>query len=254
MSHRGDHDLAASLAEGAGRLLANLHRTSPDEVARGRLESRTYLGRRLDEERPADAVLSEETEDDPARLAAERVWILEPLDGTREFGEHRDDHAWRTDFAVQVALWRREGGVTAAAVALPGRHLLYRSDTVSPPPRSRRRGALRIAVSRSRPPALLESLARELPLEVVPMGSTGAKAMAVVTGEVDLYLHVGGLYEWHSAAAVAVAKAAGLHTSRIDGSRLTYNRGSTWLPDLLICRRELAATLLGQLHRLQESR
>ena len=246
-----DHELAASLAEGAGKALIGLRRASHATDEAGHIASSAYLTRRLASERPGDAVLSQDTAADEARLGRERVWIVEPLDGGREYGERLSDHAWRTDFAVQVALFKRVGGLSAAAVALPGRHLLYRADSVARPPKLHSRGSLRIAVSRSRPPALLQRLSEELPLEVVPMGSTGAKAMSVVTGEVDIYLHVGGMYEWSSAAAVACALAAGLHASRIDGSKLTYNNPSPWLPDLLICRAELAAILLGQLHRLQ---
>ena len=90
-------------------------------------------------------------------------------------------------------------------------------------------------------------VAEALGAELVAMGSAGAKAMAVVLGHADIYAHSGGQYEWDSCAPVAVAKAAGLHVSRIDGSELRYNQPDPYLPDLLICRPELAAEVLRAL-------
>ncbi|SEP26561.1 inositol monophosphatase family protein [Trujillonella endophytica] len=192
----------------------------------------------LRRERPDDAVFSEEAADDPRRLAADRVWIVDPLDGTREYGE-----PGRVDWAVHVALWAA-GGLGAAAVALPGLDEELVTDpapalpgTVTARPR--------IAVSRSRPPAVATAAARAVGGELVPLGSAGYKVTAVVRGEVDAYVHAGGQYQWDSAAPVAVALAAGLHASRLDGSPLRYNAPDPWLPDLLVCRPELAADLLA---------
>jgi 3'(2'), 5'-bisphosphate nucleotidase len=228
----------------AGRLLLEVRgRTFGDDVERkaaGDAESHRFLVAELARLRPGDAVLSEEGADDAARLDAERVWIVDPLDGTREFSELD-----RSDWAVHVALWER-GELTAGAVALPA--LGTTLGTADPPVLpDRADGPLRLLVSRTRPPALVEELARVLDGELVPMGSAGAKAMAVVRGEADVYVHGGGQYEWDSAAPVAVARAAGLHTSRLDGSPLIYNRSDPWLPDLLVCRPELADRLLRSL-------
>jgi 3'(2'), 5'-bisphosphate nucleotidase len=192
---------------------------------------------RLTAARPDDGILSEEGYDDGARLAHHRVWVVDPLDGTREFGE-----AGRPDWAVHVAL--AEGGqTTAGAVSLPAMGLVMGTDDppVVPPTGGRR---LRVITSRFRAPVTSVALAQALDAELVSMGSAGAKAMMVVLGEVDAYAHTGGMYEWDSAAPVAVAQAAGLHVSRSDGSPLRYNRADPWLPDLLICRPELAETAL----------
>jgi len=191
---------------------------------------------------PGDVVLSEESPEarssaDPERVAAERVWIVDPLDGTREYGDRR-----RGDWAVHVALVE-DHQPTAAAVALPAQKLLLATD---PPPAPLPDAPIgpRIAVSRSRPPAWAKDLAEGLNGTLVPMGSAGAKAMMVVLGAADVYAHSGGQWEWDSAAPVGVARAAGLHTSRIDGSPLEYNTGVPYLPDLVICRPELAAVTL----------
>ena len=185
-------------------------------------------------------MLSEEAPDDRRRLDARRVWIVDPLDGTREFGEVE-----RTDWAVHVALVE-DGELAAGAVALPAQGITF--STAAPPPCAAYDGRPpRIAVSRTRPAAEAQTIAELLEGELVPMGSAGAKAMAVVSGEIDVYVHSGGQYAWDSAAPVAVAAAAGLHTSRADGSPLVYNAESSWLPDLLICRPELADGVLGAL-------
>lgn len=197
--------------------------------------------------RPGDAVLSEEAvaDDVAARRSADRVWIVDPLDGTREFAE-----SGRTDWAVHVALWSASTRLEAGAVALPAQHRVLSTDQppAYPPLADPMAGAsarLRLAVSRTRPPEFLAAVAGELGAELVPMGSAGAKVAAVVAGEVDAYLHAGGQYEWDSAAPVAVALATGLHASRIDGSPLAYNQADPRLPDLLVCRRELADRLLA---------
>jgi 3'(2'), 5'-bisphosphate nucleotidase len=190
--------------------------------------------------RPHDAVLSEESADSPARLTADRVWIIDPLDGSREYGM-----PGRTDWAVHVALWERGGGITAAAVAQPGLAAVYDTATIGSVSRAPSGDTLRFLVSDSRPPAWAAPVASALGAELVPMGSAGAKAMAVVRGEYDAYLHDGGQWEWDSAAPVGVALAAGVHATRVDGSPLVYNSEHPYLPDLLICRPELADALLA---------
>ena len=191
-------------------------------------------------ERPDDLVFSEEAVDDPRRLNADRVWIVDPLDGTREYGEQG-----RADWAVHVALWSA-GELSAAAVALPalGEVLLTDPAPLLPDPHQ---GPVRIAVSRSRPPAEAAAVANALGAELVPLGSAGYKTVAVARGEVDAYVHSGGQYQWDSAAPVAVARAAGLTTCRLDGSPLVYNEPEPWLPDLVVCRPELAERILTAL-------
>jgi 3'(2'), 5'-bisphosphate nucleotidase len=238
-----DDLLARDLAAAAGeRLLAIRSRDgSVDERRRaGDLGSQEYLAAELARLRPGDAVLSEEAADDPARLTAGRVWIVDPLDGTREFGE-----PGRVDWAVHVALWER-GELTAGAVALPAQRQVLSTAEPPPSPKPVADGAmLKIVVSRSRPPEFMTSLAEQLGAELVPLGSAGAKAAAVITGAADAYVHAGGQYEWDTAAPVAVARSAGLHASRIDGSSLGYNSEQPWMPDILICPFELASLLLG---------
>ena len=233
-----DHELAAATAADAGRLLLELRargasRDEADATANERILAR------LHEARPDDAVLSEESKDDPIRLTRQRVWIVDPLDGTREFGEEG-----RVDWAVHIALVV-DGTPDACAVALPADgELVLRTDpvaTLAPPVT----GPPRLLVSRSRPPALAGYLADVLGAELVPLGSAGAKAMAVVRGAADVYAHSGGQYEWDSAAPVGVARAAGCHCSRLDGAPLVYNRADPYLPDLLICRPEWAEPVLA---------
>ena len=239
-----DHVLAAELAEEAGKRLLDLRAEggSPDDLRKaGDRLSHEFLAAELAARRPGDAVLSEEGRDDPERLAASRVWIVDPLDGTREFGE-----PGRTDWAVHVALWER-GALTAGAVALPaqGEVLSTAIPPVVPPgPPGLVGQKLRVVVSRTRPPAFLDRLGELADLTLVPLGSAGAKAAAVTQGEADAYVHAGGQYEWDSAAPVAVAVAAGLHASRIDGSALRYNQPDPVLPDILICPTVLAKPLL----------
>ncbi len=237
-----DHRLAHDLAGEAGDLLLALREggDDPGELrAAGDRRSHEFLARQLGELRPADAVLSEEGRDNPVRLTADRVWIVDPLDGTREFGE-----PGRADWAVHVALWER-GALTAGAVALPAQgRVLSTAKPPAAPPAPAPGQPVRVLVSRTRPPAFLTQLAERIELTLVPLGSAGAKAAAVITGDADAYLHSGGQYEWDSAAPVAVAQAAGLHTSRLDGSPLAYNQPDPFLPDILICPAGLAATLL----------
>ncbi|MCK9878090.1 3'(2'),5'-bisphosphate nucleotidase CysQ [Frankia sp. Ag45/Mut15] len=237
-----DNDLARRLATDAGKLLLRIR----DEVGfaepatlrdAGDARSHQLLARALARHRPLDAVLSEEGVDDPARLAAERVWIVDPLDGTREFAE-----PGRSDWAVHVALWER-GELVCGAVALPALGITLPAaaapqtrPVVSPP---------RIVASRTRAPLLVTQVAEALGATIVPMGSAGAKAGAVIRGQAEIYLHAGGQYEWDSAAPVAVARAAGLHTSRLDGSALRYNQPDPLLPDLVICTAPLATAVLA---------
>jgi 3'(2'), 5'-bisphosphate nucleotidase len=246
-----DHRLARDLADQAGQRLLELRARGGDPAvlkADGDRLSHEFLMGELGRLRPGDAVLSEEGKDDQARLSADRAWIVDPLDGTREFGE-----AGRTDWAVHVALWER-GELTAGAVALPAqKETLSTADPVAVQAPATSQGTgngepgdarIRIVISRSRPPAFIQRLAEITGAELVPLGSAGAKVAAVVRGEVDAYVHAGGQYEWDSAAPVAVARSRGLHASRIDGSVLTYNQSHPWMPDILVCRAELAGELL----------
>ena len=237
-----DDRLAAELAEQAGKLLLDLRAEGGDPGdlrKKGDRLSHEFLAAELAARRPDDAVLSEEGRDDLARLAAGRVWIVDPLDGTREFGE-----PGRTDWAVHVALWER-GALTAGAVALPAQGQVL-ATTAPPvvPAVNGSEGPLRVVVSRTRPPAFLERLSQEMSVTLVPLGSAGAKAAVVMRGEADAYIHAGGQYEWDSAAPAAVALAAGLHASRLDGSALRYNQPDPVLPDILICPVVLAESLL----------
>jgi len=237
-----DHAIAARLAAEAGSLLLEIRagRGTEDQRSLGRRGDQAahdHLMAALHRLRPADAVLSEEGVDDPQRLTQPRVWIVDPLDGTREFSEPDRD-----DWAVHVALWEA-GEVAAAAVALPARDLVLSTPEVAAPPPRDARARLRIVVSRTRPPRIAEQLAARTGAQLVRMGSAGAKTAAVVLGEADAYVHAGGQYEWDSAAPVGVARAAGLHASRLDGSALVYNGVDAKMPDLLVCRPELASML-----------
>ena len=277
-----DHELARDLAAEAGRRLLELRAPGgePDLLRKaGDRRSHEFLTAALADHRPGDVVLSEEGADDPARLTANRVWIVDPLDGTREFGD-----PGRTDWAVHVALWERSdvsdpGDLAAGAVALPAQDQVL--STVPGEPRrwpavpvitgtmghrpgygarsaeaggaevaggtaGTREGdrRVRIVVSRTRAPRLVRNISDLIDAELVPLGSAGAKVAAVVCGEADAYVHAGGFYEWDTAAPVAVARAAGCHASRIDGSPLAYNQANLWMPDILICRPALAGTLL----------
>jgi 3'(2'), 5'-bisphosphate nucleotidase len=238
-----DHELAADIALEAGGLLVELQARQAPKDEGDRLSNELILAR-LAAARPDDAVLSEESKDSPTRLERERVWIVDPLDGTREWGEGR------ADWAVHVAL-AFDGIPRVAAVALPGQDLVL-STANPPPPITTRSEKIRLLVSRTRPPAVAEYLAEVLEAELVPLGSAGAKAMAVVTGDADVYAHSGGQYEWDSAAPGGVATAAGCHCSRIDGSPLIYNQPDPYLPDLLICRADLAARVLEAIRSFAE--
>lgn len=265
-----DGAFARWLAVRAGQALVSLR----DEVgfgdpgalrAAGDKVSHDLLRTELARWRPQDAVLSEEDEGSrlawateagastAPRLGSDRVWIIDPLDGTREFAE-----AGRVDWAVHVALWARNAptphGLVAGAVGLPAQDRVLGTDYPPGYPQASvvttaGEPTIRLAASRSRPPVFLTDLAAEVGAQLVPMGSAGAKIAAVITGAVDAYIHAGGQYEWDSAAPVAVATAAGLHASRIDGSALTYNEANPRLPDLLVCRKDLASRLLAALRR-----
>ena len=242
-----DHELAAELAGEAGELLMALRSRlvaegaeGSDLKAEGDRQANELLLARLADARPDDAVLSEEAKDDLARLTADRVWIIDPLDGTREFSEPP-----RSDWAVHVALVSDERPI-AGAVALPGLDLVLSTaevPTLDPSPAD----PPRMLVSRTRPPAAATHVADALGADLVEMGSAGAKSMAVVRGEAEIYVHSGGQYEWDSCAPVAVAAAAGCYVSRLDGSQLRYNQADVYLPDLIICRPELADSVLSAL-------
>jgi len=236
-----DEDLAAHLAEEAGRLLIEQRSSALLEgAALGHVADQVanaFLLGGLAEWRPGDAVLSEESFDDKARLGHSRVWIVDPLDGTREYSEGR------ADWAVHVAL-AVDGVPRLGAVAVPAKGRLFRSDRVEMPPSAARERPLML-VSRTRPPAEAAEIAALIGAEMVAMGSAGAKAMAVVAGEADVYYHAGGQHEWDNCAPAAVALAAGLHASRVDGSPLVYNRAETLVPDLVIARPELAAPIVA---------
>jgi 3'(2'), 5'-bisphosphate nucleotidase len=235
-----DAELAAHIATTAGELLLTLQQSGLFEgKALGKAGDRTanaFIMEALATQRPDDAVLSEEETNDTARCSASRVWIVDPLDGTREYGEAR------TDWAVHVAL-AIDGKPAIGAVALPGLGTTLCSARLiaASVPADR----LRLLVSRTRPAAEALALAEKLNADIVPMGSAGAKAMAVVRGEADIYFHTGGQYEWDNCAPAAVAAANGYHTSRADGSPLAYNNANPYLPDLLICRKDMAERILG---------
>jgi 3'(2'), 5'-bisphosphate nucleotidase len=250
-----DHVLARDLAGQAGRRLLELRAQGGDpDVLRkaGDRLSHEFLVAALADLRPDDVVLSEEAADNPARLGAGRVWIVDPLDGTREFGE-----PGRTDWAVHVALWDRSAGpagdLIAGAVALPAQGRVL--STAEPPPplaADEAPAKIRIVVSRSRPPGFVRNISELIDAELVPLGSAGAKVAAVVSGEVDAYVHGGGFYEWDTAAPVAVARAAGFHASRIDGSALAYNQADLLMPDILVCRPAVAGVLLQAIREIKE--
>ena len=242
---RTDAELAAHLANMAGKLLiqvreAGVFSAKPLGKA-GDATANQFLCHAIAEQRPEDGLLSEESKDTEERLGKSRVWIVDPVDGTREYGEAR------TDWAVHVAL-AIDGVPAIGAVALPGLDLVLRTDqpgVVPPAPEK-----LRMVVSRTRPAKEATDVAERLGAELVPMGSAGAKAMAIVRGEADIYLHSGGQYEWDSCAPAAVAAAYGLHISRIDGSPLVYNQRDVYMPDLLICRKEHAERVLREVRDL----
>ncbi|GAA4768440.1 3'(2'),5'-bisphosphate nucleotidase CysQ [Novosphingobium ginsenosidimutans] len=244
-----DADLAAHLAEVAGKLLLTVRESGMLSLkALGKAGDATanqFLCHALREQRPDDALLSEEEKDNLDRLDASRVWIVDPVDGTREYGEAREDWAVHVGLAV-------DGAPVLGAVALPGadggRGLVLRTDAPVAVPAAPER--LRMVVSRTRPASEAVAVAEALGAELVPMGSAGAKTMSVILGQADIYLHSGGQYEWDSCAPAAVALAHGLHASRIDGSPLVYNQPDTYMPDLLICRKEHAARVLAEIAKL----
>ncbi|GLY71305.1 3'(2'),5'-bisphosphate nucleotidase CysQ [Amycolatopsis taiwanensis] len=236
-----DHVFAGWAAAGAGAMLVKLRDSGlsgQDLKDAGDLASHRFLMRLIGQYRPDDVVLSEEGKDDRRRLSARRVWIIDPLDGTREFAEPPRD-----DWAVHVALWE-DGDLVAGAVAQPGLGTTFTTADPVAPARTGPSERPRLAVSRTRPPRFVAALAEDLGAELVPMGSAGAKVISVVRGITDAYVHAGGQYEWDSAAPVVVARAAGLHTSRVDGAALRYNQPDVLLPDLLVCRPDLAEPII----------
>jgi 3'(2'), 5'-bisphosphate nucleotidase len=242
-----DADLAAHLADVAGRILLQVRDSGMFEgKSLGKAGDQTanqFLVHALRQQRPDDGLLSEESKDTEERLSKNRVWIVDPVDGTREYGEARSDWAVHVGLAI-------DGVATIGAVALPGLDggIVLRSDQPRMLPAAPARP--RLVVSRTRPAAEALAVAEALGGELVPMGSAGAKAMAVVLGDAEIYLHSGGQYEWDSCAPVAVARAHGLHCSRIDGAPMVYNQPDTWLPDLLICRPEWAEPVLAHLRSM----
>jgi 3'(2'), 5'-bisphosphate nucleotidase len=242
-----DAELTVRLARQAGARLVDLRSRmvaagahSWEVMDNGDAASHKFLAEQLRASRPDDAVLDEEGAEDPRRFTADRVWIIDPLDGTREFGE-----PGRNDWAVHIALWDRDHFV-AGAVGLPALELVLATDPAPElPPYDRERP--RLITSRTRVPRSAAIVANALSCEAVRLGSAGAKAMAIVLGHADIYVHDGGMYQWDSAAPASVAAAAGLHVSRIDGTPIVYNQPDPWLPDLLICRPELAEPTLKAL-------
>jgi len=243
-----DQQLASRVATEAGVMLVELR----DELVaegihywdlkdEGDIAGHRYIMSALTAARPDDMILSEEAADNRKRLSAERVWIIDPIDGTNEFAEHP-----RHDWAIHIALWE-SGELTAASVALPTLGITFDASPAAVVPPSTREKPL-LVTSRSRNPYCAVMVANALGCDVARLGSAGAKAMAIVMGEADIYVHDGGMYQWDSAAPAAVAKAAGLHVSRIDGSELKYNQESLWLPDFLVCRVELAEPALKALN------
>lgn len=251
MRNRSDAEIATEAATLAGELLLRLRQGAATDTmedatldvdalrAAGDRDANRAIVELIANSRADDAILSEEAADDPRRIRADRVWIVDPLDGTREFGERDNAGVWRDDFAVHIALWERGQGLTFGVVGLPARGVIYRSDAPPEVPPSPA-GTLRVAVSRTRPPAFIAALEESGSATLVPMGSAGVKVMAVVSGEVDAYIHAGGQYQWDSAAPVAVALAAGLVATRLDGSPLRYNGVELLLPDLLVCHPDRA--------------
>ena len=242
-----DAELATRLAVEAGHLLVALREqlwragaNAWHVMDSGDALSHEFIGEQLRIHRPHDAVLDEEGAEDPRRFDSDRVWIIDPLDGTREFGE-----PGRHDWAVHIALWDGDH-LAAGAVSLPAVDLVLATDPAPVLPASPR-SRPRIITSRSRAPYAAVIVANALECDAVRLGSAGAKAMAVVLGEADIYLHDGGMYQWDSAAPAAVALAAGLHVSRVDGTPIVYNDRDPWLPDFLICRQELADDVLEAL-------
>ena len=244
-----DASLATRLATQTGHRLVELRNHLVDTGApswllmdEGDATAHAFIAAELISARPDDALLSEEGADDPRRHLHDRVWIVDPLDGTREYGDPR-----RSDWAVHIALWER-GALTAGAVALPAMELTLATD---PPPElpAIDRSRPVVVTSRSRPSFVTAIAAEAIGADVVALGSAGAKAMAVVTGIADVYVHAGGMYQWDSAAPAAVAMAAGLHVSRIDGSPIVYNEPDLWLPDFIVCREQYAAPVLAALDK-----
>lgn len=242
-----DGDLAAHLAYTAGRILLDVRQSGlVSGASLGKAGDHTanqLLVHALRQQRPDDGLLSEEEKDNLERLAHRRVWIVDPVDGTREYGEER------ADWAVHVGL-SIDGVASIGAVALPALDVVLRSDR----PQQLPPGAPipRMVVSRTRPAKEALAVAETLAAELLPMGSAGAKAMAIVRGEAEIYLHTGGQFEWDSCAPVAVAAAHGLHVSRADGTPLAYNQADTYIPDLLICRPEWTERVLMAMRALTD--
>ena len=243
-----DQQLASRIATQAGVMLVELRNELAiegihywDLKDEGDIAGHRYIMDALTQARPDDVILSEEAADNRRRLSAERVWIIDPIDGTNEFAEPP-----RYDWAIHIALWEK-GKLTVGSVALPTLGITFDADPAPIVPPSTRERPL-LVTSRTRNPYCAVKVANALGCDVARLGSAGAKAMAVVMGEADIYVHDGGMYQWDSAAPSAVAAAAGLHVSRTDGSPLMYNEESLWLPDFLVCRPEFAEAALRALN------
>ncbi|AWB82332.1 3'(2'),5'-bisphosphate nucleotidase CysQ [Corynebacterium yudongzhengii] len=234
-----DSRLTDLLAQGTGEILKGVRGVGllrgRDLGEAGDDLAQNWIARVLAQHRPDDGFLSEEAADNPERLSKDRVWIIDPLDGTKEFATGRQD------WAVHIALVEN-GRPTHAAVGLPDLGVVFSSSDarhVEGP------FARKIIASRNRPPKVANHIAEKLGFTSEGFGSAGAKAMHVLLGDHDAYIHAGGQYEWDQAAPVGVALASGLHASRLNGEELRYNNRDTYIPDLLICRPELADDILS---------
>ncbi len=234
-----DSRLTNQIAEGCGNILKGV-RTSG--LLRGLALgdagdtlAQEWISRVLAQHRPDDGFLSEEDTDDLSRLDKKRVWIVDPLDGTKEFSTGRQD--WAIHIALVI-----DGKPAHAAVGMPDLGVTFKSSearAVTGPL------ARRFVVSRNRPPQVASYIAEQMGYTTRGIGSAGAKAMQVLLGDFDGYIHAGGQYEWDQAAPVGVALAAGLWCSRLDGSEITFNQEDTYIPDLLICRPEIKDEVLA---------
>lgn len=262
-----DAELARTVAQGAGQLLLELRESygeiEPDDKERanalrkeGDRASHEYIAAALSAARPDDAVLSEEGADSDVRLSASRVWIVDPLDGTYEYGQNR------ADFAVHIVLWNTEGQarLEAGVVDLPAQGLTRSVLDLDPQlgelPTNR---PIRIVASRSRPPATLAQTVHHLSgslseagithegVEVVDVGSVGAKVNEILSGRAEAYIHDTGFYEWDVAAPLNVAHHYGLHAEHIDGQPVVFNQMPPYVNNLVVARADLHGFVMDAL-------